>query len=159
MAKSRRSRRITHPKKRAFLAAYAQTGNVTAAAEAAGIARRTHYDWLESDPVYAEAFAEAQEKAIDLLELEARRRALEGVDEPVFYKGVEVGAVRKYSDTLLIFLLKGYRPERYKERVAAEHSGPDGGPIEHKHEVDLSKLSTEELRALARILDKASPNP
>jgi hypothetical protein len=34
----------------------------------------------------------------------------------------------EYSDTLLIFLLKGIRPEKYRERF--EHSGPEGGPIE-----------------------------
>jgi hypothetical protein len=39
----------------------------------------------------------------------------------VFYQGQQFATVRKYSDTLLIFLLKGRKPERYRERV--EHSG------------------------------------
>jgi hypothetical protein len=39
----------------------------------------------------------------------------------VFYQGIQTATVRKYSDTLLIFLLKGRKPERYRERV--EHSG------------------------------------
>ena len=38
-----------------------------------------------------------------------------GVKQPVFYKGEVCGSVRKYSDVLLIFLLKGLRPEVYRE--------------------------------------------
>jgi hypothetical protein len=36
-----------------------------------------------------------------------------------------VGFIQEYSDTLLIFLLKGLRPEKYRERF--EHSGPGKG--------------------------------
>lgn len=116
------------PKKRAFLAAYAECGNVTRAAEIAGVSRRSHVDWMK-DESYAEAFRAAEEHAADRLEQEARRRAIEGVDEPIFYKGERCGVVRKYSDTLLIFLLKGARPEKYRENVRQEISGPDGEPL------------------------------
>lgn len=105
----------------AFLAAYAQTGNITAAAKAAGIARQSHYDWLAADPEYAKRFADAHEEAIERLEAEARRRASVGVEEPVYYKGKQIGAVRRYSDTLLIFLLKAARPSVYRDRVDVTH--------------------------------------
>ena len=49
------------------------------------------------------------------MEEEARIRAMFGVKQPVFYKGEVCGSVRKYSDVLLIFLLKGLRPEVYRE--------------------------------------------
>ena len=39
-------------KKAAFLAAYAATCAVTKAADAAGMNRALHYDWMESDPEY-----------------------------------------------------------------------------------------------------------
>ena len=52
-----------------------------------------------------------------MLEAEAHRRAVEGVEEPVgWYKGVAGGTVRRYSDALLIFTLKGLLPDRYRER-------------------------------------------
>lgn len=105
-----------HPKKRAFLAAFAETGNVTRAAEIVGCARTRHYEWLKDDPDYAADFASVEGHAADRLEQEARRRAVQGVAKPVFYKGDVVGAVQEYSDTLLIFLLKGARPEKYAER-------------------------------------------
>lgn len=124
-----KSHKIRHRKKRAFLAAHSEVGNITQAAEIAGIDRRTHYDWMESDPVYVEAFRDAEMQAADRLEAEARRRAVEGVDEPVFYGGKPCGTIRKYSDTLLIFLLKGALPEKYRERTSTELTGAGSGEI------------------------------
>lgn len=104
-----------------FLAAYAERGNIKAAAAAAAVGRRSHYAWLKADETYAENFADAQAEAVDTLEGEARRRAVDGVLEPVYQVGEKVGSIRKYSDTLLIFLLKGARPEVYRERF--DHTG------------------------------------
>ncbi len=116
-------------KKRAFLAAVAEVGNITEAAKVAGVNRKDHYRWLQKDPSYPELFEAAMQEAADLMEAEARRRAVEGVDEPVFYQGYECGSVRKYSDTLLMFLLKGVRPEKFRENVKQEISGPNGTPV------------------------------
>ena len=63
----------SRPKRDAFLAAYAECGNITRAAEASGIARRTHYDWLAADEEYRRLFSEAHEQACDSLEAEARK--------------------------------------------------------------------------------------
>ncbi len=120
---------IRHPKKRAFLAAMGECGNVSQACELAGIHRSTHYDWLENDPEYAEAFAHAEDHAAERLEQEARRRAVEGVEKPVYQGGRQVGVVREYSDTLLIFLLKGAKPEKYQERSRTEIAGANGEPL------------------------------
>jgi hypothetical protein len=57
------------------------------------------------------------------------RRARDGIEEPRFYEGAVCGHVRKYSDALLIFLLKARRPEKYSDKVTTTHQGPDGGPI------------------------------
>lgn len=107
-----------------MLAALAETGNVSKAAEAAGIDRGTHYKWASADPEYKAACVDAMESAADKLEEEARRRAHDGVDEPVYQGGKKVGTVRKYSDTLLIFLLKGARPEKYRERSSITVEDP-----------------------------------
>ena len=105
-----------------MLAALAETGNVTEATTIARINRDTHYDWLKTDPDYAKAAESAMESAADRLEREALRRAVEGVEEPVYQGGKKVGVVQKYSDTLLIFLLKGARPHKYKERLAITYT-------------------------------------
>ncbi len=136
-----------------FLDTFAKVGNLSASARTAGIDRQTHYNWLEADPSgYGQRFADAEERAHDALEQEARRRAVVGVDEPVFYKGEIVGYIRKMSDVLLIFLLKAARPEKFRERWQGELTGKDGGPIQTQ---DISKLTTPELAQLRDLLLKA----
>jgi hypothetical protein len=146
---------IRHPKKRAFLAAYSEVANVTRAAQLAGIGRELHYDWKARDPEYAAAFALAVQVAGDALEDEAVRRAQIGVVDAIFQGGKQVGTRRRYSDTLLAFLLKGAKPEKYNTE-RHELSGPSQGPIHHAHAFDLSALSEEELAALERITSKAT---
>ena len=140
-----------------FLKCYQETGSIARASEAAGICRDQHYRRLRKDKKYAAAFAEATEVAIGVLEEEALRRAVYGVEEPVVFKGKftydkvkgkdgrmkrsdQPLAIRKYSDSLLQFLLRGARPERYRERY--EHTGPAGGPIESKLEVVFVDATT-----------------
>lgn len=106
-----------------FLETLRETGNVSAAARAASIGRRTAYDWREADPAFAESWEEAEEEAIDKLEEVARARAIDN------------------SDRMLEILLKAHRPEKYVDRYRAEHTGKDGGPIEYRN------LSDEEIEA------------
>jgi hypothetical protein len=120
--------KATPERKAKFLVALAKCGNVTEAAEIAGAGRVTVYRWRGKDEDFAEAWDGALEVATDALEAEARSRALEGTEEPVFYQGRHVANVRKKSDMLLMFLLNGYRPERFKRR--SEVTGKDGGPLE-----------------------------
>jgi hypothetical protein len=119
-----------YEEKVAFLDALSETGNISESARIAGVPRRTVYDWRDADFQFAEAWAEAVERGVDALEDEATRRAKDGTEEPVFYQGVECGSVRKFSDTLTIFLLKGRRPDKFKDRVANTLSAPDGGAVQ-----------------------------
>jgi hypothetical protein len=120
--------------KKAFIEQFAEYGNITTAAMRAGIARRTVYGWQEQDDQFAAAFRDAEIQATETLESEARRRAVEGVVTitPYYHRGELLSETveTKYSDTLLIFLLKARAPEKYRERVGIEHSGPGGGPIQ-----------------------------
>lgn len=116
-------------KKELFVSAYAESGNVVLASKEAGIHRSTHYDWLAEDPDYAARCLEAERTAVQALEAEMYRRAVKGVEEPVFYQGEVCGHVQKYSDTLLIFSLKGHAPEKYADRFKGELGGIGGGPL------------------------------
>src|SRR5690554_3190265 len=107
----------TQPRKDRMVKCLAETGMITRAAKAAGIPLSRHYQWMKSDPEYALAIREAMEQAADLLEEEAIRRARDGVKEPVYYKGEIVGYVYKYSDSLLQFLLRGLRREKYGDKI------------------------------------------
>lgn len=125
-------RRINH--KKAFLAAFKETASITVAARSAGVRREQHYKWM-ADPGYAADFDAAREEAIQTLEDEAVRRARNGTQRPVFYQGEECGLVYEYSDSLLMFLLRSWKPEKYRESVEQRQVGPNGGPIETKLEV------------------------
>lgn len=150
----------TPKKKSAFIKSLSKTGNVTLSASEIGLGRSRAYELRAIDPEFATAWTEAEAEAADILEGEARRRAVEGVETPVYQQGQCVGHIRNYSDTLLIFLLKGNKPEKFKDRVSSEHSGPNGGPIQHAHTVDLSKLTLPEKVALRDLIRRAStPNP
>jgi hypothetical protein len=105
-----------------FLDALRMHGVVARAAIEAGIHRDTAYFERSQDPLFAEQWAEALDRGVDMLEDVAKKRAYEG------------------SDTLLIFLLKAHRPERYREttRSIQVNITPD----------DLQHMSDEELDAL-----------
>ena len=102
-------------------------GNVSEALRRTGICRQVFYHWLKEDADFAERVEGTREQAADRMEAEADRRAVEGFDKPVFFKGQQCGTIRQYSDLLLIFRLKSLRPDQYRENVAL--SGHDGGPL------------------------------
>ena len=109
-------------------------------AQKVGVGRRTVYEWL-ADEQFKALYNEAHEDALDQLEEEARRRAVDGVLKPVYQRGRLVGRIREYSDTLLITLLKGKRPDTFRERF--EHTGKGGKPLFPP----VSSLSDDELQA------------
>lgn len=109
-----------------FLDVLRRTCNVTLAAQACDITSGTAYHHRKTDPIFQERWDEALQEGVDLLEAKAHERAFRGVDEPVYYKGDEVGSVRKYSDALTMFLLKAHRPDKYRERSQVD-SNVNGG--------------------------------
>lgn len=115
--------KLTPKKRKTFLEALSYNGNVTESAKAAGITRACAYIWRDKHPDFAEDWEAAHEEAVDRLEAEAWKRATEGTSKPVYQQGQLVGHIQQYSDTLLIFLMKGHNPERYKDRAQVEHMG------------------------------------
>lgn len=85
-------------RKAKFLEVYRKTGMVKLAAEAVGVERSTPRDWARKDPDFEKAWEESEPYIADHLEDVAIKRAEAG------------------SDTLTIFLLKGFRKKRHRER-------------------------------------------
>lgn len=113
-----------------FLNALSKSPSVAAAANAARVNRSYVYEVRGEDKGFATAWDNAINVSLDLAEDELYRRGVKGYDEPVFYQGEQKSKVRKFSDTLLIFLLKAHRPEKYREMIQQQLTGKDGGPIE-----------------------------
>jgi|SRR3990172_724119 len=112
--------------KKDFLEHFRHSGNVSHACRVVGIARKRVYEWRTGDKRFETDFRTAEIEATENLEQEAYRRAVEGTSESVYQGGKRVGVVQKYSDTLLIFLLKGRAPHKYADRRKIEHSGEVG---------------------------------
>lgn len=124
------------------------------ACDTVGLNRARVKKLISEDPEFSAAVEEAKAAAVERLEGEAYRRAVIGVEEPVFYEGVRVDSVRKYSDSLLSKLLEA-NDTRYSSRLKL--TGDKGGPVEIQHKSDLSNLSDSELEALEAILLSARP--
>lgn len=143
--------RVTAAQRQVFIEHLAKGWTVHASAEAAKIARRqTVYELRARDEGFSDEWDAAIEAGVQVLEQEARRRAVEGYERPVFQGGECVGSVTEYSDALLTFLLKAKRPVLYRERHEHKH--------EHRGKIDLrlDRLTEDELAQLEQLVDKAA---
>ena len=109
-----------------FLDALRSHGVISEAAKVAGVSRWTVYNERKIDTGFRDAWDEALALGVEALEDAAKKRAFAG------------------SDTLLIFLLKAHKPERYREtvRTVTLNMTP----------ADLQDLSDDELDNLERQL-------
>jgi len=118
--------KFTEKKKREFLKLLSETGNISLCAKLCNISHTTLYLQKNQNPDFNKSWEESIQFSSDQLESEARRRAYKGFLEPIWYEGQKVGIKRKFSDTLLIFLLKGLKPNKFRERTQTELIGKDG---------------------------------
>ena len=113
--------------KQTFLQALSEGRSVRQAAEAAGVAPEVPYGWRAGDDAFVSAWKIAEEAGTDIIEEEAFRRAVNGVQKPVYRSGEVVGHVADYSDTMLMFLLKARRPDRYGSGAAGKGASKTAG--------------------------------
>ena len=148
--------------KQRYLDALAECGVRSTACKQAGVSTTSVSKWLRNDPEFALAYDEAIEESLDLLESEARRRAFEGVDR-TRYVGTGENAREyietTYSDTLLIFLLKGGRPDKFADRQKQEISGPGGQPVELAPTVAAARLASILSDARQRVASPDTTTP
>ena len=139
----------TAERRETLLLALEESANVSKACKKAKISRNAAYQWREEDAEFSAAWDAALDRGTDALEDEAVRRAAEGTLKPVFYKGEKCGSIREYSDTLLMFMLKARRPEKFKERTESQITGKNGGPI-----VQATVTPEELAEAVRNVRDK-----
>lgn len=148
--------KLIERKQEIFLQTMAKGLSMTAALKAADLTDTTVYRWRKELEGFNERWIAAEEAGTDVLEDELLRRAKDGVKRMKFtakgtpcmvrcdaddpeaeeYQDREGNPIymkpyseQEYSDTLGIFLLKGRRPQKYRDNHKMEISGPDGGPI------------------------------
>lgn len=157
--------KLTNERRAAFLEHLAEHGIVSRAAQEVDVSRSGLYQLRDTDPGFAADWGVAQRLGDLALVDEARRRGLAGYLEPVIWQGrpqyeevidndtgevverVPV-VVRKYSDTLLIAMLKA-RFREFADRLAI------GGTVRTEPSADLSQLTDDELHTYRGLLAKA----
>ena len=100
-----------------FLALLRDGTSVLDACALAGVSNRTAYNHRHRDPAFARDWGLAVRTYRLPLELAAYQRGVEGIEEPVYAYGKQVGTRRHYSDALLRMLLAGEKPRKYGRRA------------------------------------------
>lgn len=93
-------------------------GDLHEAARFCGVSPAFVMSWMKDDDVAAEALNEAKRVGYLGIESELIRRAVNGVEESVWYKGEEVGYKTVYSDGLLSKLAEARLPDFSKKEQA-----------------------------------------
>ena len=101
-----------------FLREFARTGSVSAACRAAGLARRTVYNWRDADADFRNRWEVARERGVGLLHDEAMRRAMVGDEVAVWHDGRIVGHETVVDARVLWRLLQALQAETYGPRAA-----------------------------------------
>jgi len=110
----------TPERQRGFIHALSRIGVVSFAASCVGMSRKSAYALLKragAESSFARAWHEAQLIGRTNTWFATVHRALEGVEEPYFYRGIQRGTRRVYNDRLLIAAFR------------AMQRAQDGGPF------------------------------
>jgi len=110
-----------------FLEALAQTGNVQASAYFVQRSRQSAYDLKRRDPDFARAWLAALVLAREEAQDRLQERAIEGIEEPVYYHGEVVGMRRRYDSRLLLAHLA--RLDRLAEQIPAQRGAARFGAM------------------------------
>ena len=92
----------TEARRTRFLEHLSHRGNVRAACAAVGLSHEAAYQLRRRDPLFARAWAAAVELAREASAQVLACRAIDGVEEEVWYRGEVVGTRRRYDSRLLL---------------------------------------------------------
>jgi hypothetical protein len=129
--------RLTEKKKKHFLKALASGQSVTGACDEIFLTRQALYTQRDKDPGFKQQWKQAVEMGTDKLEDTAYERAID------------------QSDTLMKFLLKGRRPEKYADKSFIGRMDSEGKPIDF----DDTERAVRMVNLLSEVLENADKNP
>ena len=115
--------KFTPKRQKLFLSLVKVGVSATSAAEKCKISVRNCYRLRDRNAKFRRLWEESLDFAVEAAEQELRRRAVDGVERPVFYKGEKIATEKEWSDQLLLAYLRANRPEKYRERSEVRHDG------------------------------------
>ena len=117
-----------------FLESLSAHCNVSQACRDAGVTRTTVYRRRDNLSAFAAKWDDAIETALDAIEIAVYTESLKG----------DMQTAR--------WFLSRRRPQVYGDRMALEHSGKDGGPIQADTQVVVDGLSDPAIRNALKVL-------
>ena len=105
--------------KNTFLEEVRRTGLVAKSARSAGTNSRRIRSECEIDKEFSLEFQEALQIYSEVAQEELARRAIDGVEETVYFQGSPCGKKINYSDSLLTTLVKAKSPE-FREKLSVD---------------------------------------
>ncbi len=124
------------------VAALGKAFTIGVAARTVGISRATVVAWQDQDDEFRARCQDQIETRLDQIE-ENVVAATENLNQP-------------HKMTGSMFMLHGYRRERFMPMTRHEHTGPGGGPILQAVAVKIKNMTDDELRAeLGKLLGSA----
>lgn len=107
-------------RKRLFLERLIKVPNMGECARAVGLNSTKLRQWRTDDPEFNEACNEVWQSHVDRLEQVAMERAIDGWQEPIYYRGVKVGEKTVYSPNLMMKMLEANRREIYGNQATGK---------------------------------------
>jgi len=155
--------------KQTFLESVRRTGLVAKSARAAGTSSVRVRAECEHDDEFAADMQESLLLYAESVQEELHRRAVDGVEETVYFQGTPCGTKTNYSDALLTTLVKAKSPE-FREKLSVDttiHGGvlllPAAAPtreawLEATKPAELPAPSEEEEENIIDV-EEAEPAP
>lgn len=129
-----------------FLAYITAKPNVSIREAAEHVGRkRWEFRALLGEEEFEAQYLEARGRDPEAIRAEIRRRAIDGVEEDVYYQGDVVGQVRRYSDSLLAKLAEAHLPEYQRNQLP--DAGTEGALIAVERRVIVGISDVVELAA------------
>lgn len=93
--------------------------------QAAGVHPRTFHARLKHDSTFAALYDDLVDQAKDAIRSELHRRAIDGIERPVYQGGRVVGSITEYDNKHLEWLAERLMPEEYHLPLRIEFARPD----------------------------------
>ena len=145
MSRKRYEKKWNDQAAEAAVRVFRATANRARAAEAAGVVKKTLEYHYYRDEEFRAQMDHAKALYVQDLEQEALRRAVEGVED---FRGTT--PIRRYSDSLLLHLLKRKDPDQHGDRMRVDQTTEHKGGIQ----LDVTRLSKGSRQDLRRILER-----
>lgn len=127
-------------------------------------ARSSVFKWLSEVKSFSDQYARAREEQAETLADEIVSIADDGTNDYATRTSVDGSTAQQVNSEHIQrsrlrvearkWVASKLKPKKYGDKIIAEHSGPDGGPVRMEHSGELSNLSADERAVIRQMVEK-----